>query len=172
MSITSTRTRTFTHMISCTRRLQFCAGHRVFGHEGKCRHMHGHNYVALITAEASKLDIVGRVIDFSVLKEKIGGWIDEHWDHGFIFWRQDEEMSAIFSGQHCWSKHYALDQNPTAENMAEFLLNDVCPALLHGSGVRVTEVTLWETENCYATAKQEIDEDGTGKQNERRFQTN
>ena len=64
-------------MISCTRRIQFCAGHRVLGHENKCANAHGHNYVAYISARSNDLDKVGRVIDFSVLKEKIGGWIDE-----------------------------------------------------------------------------------------------
>ena len=54
-------------MITCTRRIQFCAGHRVMGHEGKCRNLHGHNYVVFVTAQADELDSVGRVIDFSVL---------------------------------------------------------------------------------------------------------
>src|SRR5262249_22784820 len=56
-------------MITATRRIQFAAGHRVFGHEGKCRYLHGHNFVALVTAAADDLDAVGRVIDFGVLKE-------------------------------------------------------------------------------------------------------
>ena len=29
--------------LTCTRRLQFCAGHRVYGHESKCANVHGHN---------------------------------------------------------------------------------------------------------------------------------
>ena len=62
--------------ITATRRLQFAAGHRVHGHEGKCRHLHGHNFVVFLTAAAENLDAVGRVIDFGVLKERIGGWIE------------------------------------------------------------------------------------------------
>lgn len=42
--------------ITCTRRLQFCAGHRVLGHEGKCARPHGHNYTLFVTAKAVKLD--------------------------------------------------------------------------------------------------------------------
>ena len=49
-------------MITCTRRLTFCAGHRVLGHESKCAHPHGHNYVVYVTAEAEQLDDVGRVM--------------------------------------------------------------------------------------------------------------
>jgi 6-pyruvoyltetrahydropterin/6-carboxytetrahydropterin synthase len=137
-------------MITCTRRLQFCAGHRVFLHEGHCAHLHGHNYVALFTAQAEQLDSVGRVIDFSVLKEKLGKWIDANWDHGFVYFEQDTELAEMFKFNR-W-KSFKLKTNPTAENMASFLLNDVCPSLFKGTGVRVVKVKLWETENCYAEA--------------------
>ena len=30
--------------ITATRYHDICAGHRVYGHEGKCSHFHGHNY--------------------------------------------------------------------------------------------------------------------------------
>ena len=83
---------TQTRVTTATRRVQFCAGHRVMGHENKCAHLHGHNYVALITARADKLDSVGRVIDFSVIKQRVGGWIEQHWDHGFIIARNDEQV--------------------------------------------------------------------------------
>lgn len=137
--------------ITCTRRIQFCAGHRVHNHESKCRNLHGHNYVAYFEASCVDLDDLGRVIDFSVLKERIGGWIDNNWDHGFLYWSQDREaFNAIHSitGQ----KTYCMPTNPTAENMADYLLTVVCPDMLWGTGVKVTKVTVWETENCYAEA--------------------
>lgn len=137
-------------MITCTRRIQFCAGHRVYGHEGKCRHLHGHNYVALVTAQAT-LDNIGRVIDFSVLKNRVGGWIDREWDHGFILWASDCE--ALVAVRSCSPfKVFELPSNPTAENMADYLLQTVCPNVLSDTGVRVIGVRLWETENCYAEA--------------------
>lgn len=136
---------------SCTRRIQFCAGHRVHLHESKCRNLHGHNYVALFTARADQLDGIGRVIDFGVLKERIGGWVDDAWDHGFILWDEDREgAKAVAQVDH--QKVYIMPTNPTAENMADHLLRDVCPAVLAGTGVTVTSVVLWETENCYAEA--------------------
>jgi 6-pyruvoyltetrahydropterin/6-carboxytetrahydropterin synthase len=138
-------------VITCTRRIQFCAGHRVFGHEGKCRNIHGHNYVAFITAQADQLDAVGRVIDFSVLKDRIGGWIDREWDHGCILWENDTD--ARMAVESCRpAKVFTLPTNPTAENMADYLLRVVCPKELAGTGVRVVSVRVWETENCYAEA--------------------
>lgn len=140
--------------ITCTRRVQFCAGHRLLGHESKCSHLHGHNYVALFHARASELDVVGRVIDFSVLKEKLGGWIDKHWDHGFICNLADKETMALLQSASVWfpngQKKYAMPANPTAENMAEYLLRVVAPEVMAGTGVDVVKVTLWETENCFA----------------------
>lgn len=137
--------------ITAVRRFQFCAGHRVHRHESKCRNLHGHNYVALFTAEGvdEETDLLGRVIDFSVLKEKIGAWIDEKWDHGFILFEKDREAREAL-GYVPNQKVYLMDKNPTAENMAEHLLLSVAPELFRGSGVSIVKVTLWETENCYA----------------------
>lgn len=137
-------------MIRCSRRIQFCAGHRVLGHESKCSNIHGHNYVLIADAVSDDLDSIGRVIDFSVLKEKIGGWIDEHWDHKFIV--NEEDLSAyyavsIIKGS---SKPWIAPFNPTAEEMARYLLHVVCPDVLKGTGIKVNRVTLWETENCSA----------------------
>ena len=133
---------------TCTRRIQVCSGHRVHGHEGKCRHLHGHNYVAWLTAQADDLDDIGRVIDFAVLKDLVGGWIDKHWDHGFIIWEYDAEAHDVLVeiyGQ----KFYTLPTNPTAENMAAHLLS-VGNNLLKETGVRLVTVKIDETENCSA----------------------
>jgi 6-pyruvoyltetrahydropterin/6-carboxytetrahydropterin synthase len=142
-------------MITCLRRIQFCAGHRVHEHESKCRNLHGHNYVAFFEACGidADLDRLGRVIDFAVLKERIGGWIDQHWDHGFILWTNDQEAIVAVSGMLA-KKLYLMPTNPTAENMAKHLLRDVCPTLMEGSGVKVIKVTIWETENCIAVAEE------------------
>lgn len=143
-------------MITCTRRLYFCAGHRILGHENKCAHLHGHNYSAYITAEPKhKMDEIGRVIDFSVLKEMVGGWIEAHWDHGFLINKDDEVLIEVFKGLTLLDdeqKLYVLPYNPTAENLARHLLTSVCPQVLSGLDIVVTRVTVEETENCEAEA--------------------
>ena len=139
-------------MIECPRRIRFCAGHRVWKHESKCAWLHGHNYVAFFHAAASELDDLGRVIDFSVLAERLGGWIDEHWDHGFILHREDEEAKTAVEkvvGQ----RLFLLDANPTAENLADYLLREVAPHALAGTGVQVVKVVLWESESSFAEAR-------------------
>lgn len=80
-------------------------------HESKCRHLHGHNFVFFLTAEAFGQsdsdgepvlqDDLGRVIDFGVLKSKLGSWIETNWDHGMVLYGRDSaalSAMAVFSG--------------------------------------------------------------------------
>jgi len=136
-------------MTTAVRRITFNAGHRLWKHEGRCEHIHGHNYVVYFHATAEKLDSVGRVIDFNVLKSRLGGWIEKNWDHGFICHKGDtvaQEALSYIPGQ----KIFLLDNNPTAENLAAHLLHVVGTEQLADSGVRLCRVVLWETENCSA----------------------
>lgn len=140
-------------LITATRRLQFCAGHRVHKHESKCANMHGHNYVLHFSARtrerrAPQLDSLGRVIDFSVMKDRLGSWIEHKWDHGFLYFAQDLEMVALFEGVLGAHKHYRLPTNPTAENMAQYLLEEICPKLFADTDIEVFKIVLHETENC------------------------
>lgn len=135
-------------LVSAVRKLQFCAGHRVFRHENKCGMLHGHNYLLYLHARPKDgLDKLGRVIDFSVLKGRFLPWIEENWDHGFILFGEDLEALELLQkveGQ----KLFILDVNPTAENLALHILNIVAPALLKDTDVEIHKVVLCETENC------------------------
>ena len=142
--------------VTCTRRIQFCAGHRLLNHLGECANLHGHNYVALFTAEAGCLDEVGRVMDFAALKIRLGGWIEKYWDHAFIYYQEDDAAKnavSLFAEQAGATKAFAAPWNPTAEAMANHLLRVVAPKVLRGIDVTICRVQLWETENCYAEAK-------------------
>ena len=44
-------------MITAERYHDISMGHRVVGHENKCRHLHGHNYRIHFVCEASSLDV-------------------------------------------------------------------------------------------------------------------
>lgn len=139
-------------MITITRRLEFDAGHRIMHHESKCATLHGHRYVVEIEATADVLDPLGRIIDFSVLKKNIGGWIDEHWDHTTLLCREDEKTIELISECPGFKKPFICDFNPTAENVAEYLLKEVCPLMMYSTGITITKIALWETPNCRAEA--------------------
>jgi len=142
-------------MISCTRIIGFDSGHRVQGHSNKCKSCHGHRYAIHIHAVADDLNELGMVIDFADIKEKVGGWIDEHWDHTFIVGKDDTKVYKALMTLPRMKDPFVLPYNPTAENMAKYVLHVVCPKVLKGTGIKVHKIVLWETPNCYATAELE-----------------
>ena len=104
-------------MVTCTRRLEWDAMHRIPLHESKCRAFHGHRYAAEITCLAP-LDSLGRVVDFGVVKQLVGGWIDQHWDHTAILMEGDPEAGPIAEANArlgrpvYWMKTQALRMSP------------------------------------------------------------
>lgn len=139
-------------MTSASRYHDISCGHRVYGHESKCAHLHGHNYRIHFNCVAegpNATDPIGRVIDFSVIKERLCVWLEANWDHKFLVWAFDPWRLAL----------KALDPegvvivtfNPTAENMAEHLVERISPVALADTGVRVISVIVEETRKCKAT---------------------
>jgi len=142
--------------LTIMRRIKFCAGHRLFQHGGKCENFHGHNYVAEFFVSSNNQDAVGRVLDFSDLKNLCKGWIDEHWDHSFLVYDKDENaIHALQQVKPC--RLFLMPYNPTAENMARYLLEEVCPSLLSHTGATTTRVRIWETDESFAEAN--LDDD-------------
>lgn len=138
-------------MISCTRLIHFDAAHRVMEHESKCKYLHGHRYVVEASFSANKLDNLGRVVDFGVINELLGGWIDANWDHNTVLHEADKALGDAVAATTKQEIFY-LPMNPTAENMAEYLLKTICPTLFNDMGISCTRIRLYETPNCYADA--------------------
>jgi 6-pyruvoyltetrahydropterin/6-carboxytetrahydropterin synthase len=138
-------------MISCTRKIHFDAAHRVANHESKCKMLHGHRYVIEASFTASNLDSIGRIIDFGVIKDRLSSWIDTNWDHNTILWQQDQKLGQLIE-QQLGQKIFYLPTNPTAENMAEYLLNTICKQLFPEPDLNCIRIRLYETPNCYADA--------------------
>lgn len=128
------------HDISC--------GHRVYNHESKCAHLHGHNYRVHFSVAAPALDAIGRVLDFSVIKSHLCMWLEDNWDHHCLIWEKDPWLPAL---QEVDPTVVVVPFNPTAENMGLYLLRVVAPQALEGTGCVLTEVTVEETRKCSAT---------------------
>ena len=128
------------HDISC--------GHRVVGHEGKCAALHGHNYRIHFYCEARKLDSVGRVVDFGVIKEQLCMWLEEYWDHRMLIWSEDPILEDL---RRIDPSVKVVNFNPTAENMGEYLLRVLGPSKLFGTGVHLVKVEIEETRKCSVT---------------------
>ena len=150
-------------MLTATRHHDFSYGHRVLGHENKCKLLHGHNgRVTFVCAKnETETDKIGRVIDFNVIKLTLCQWIEDNWDHKFLLYHNDPVSKAIFSSLNdsykndtlkIWNDSIVLVPfNPTAENMAKFLVTNVGPKELKNRGVRLISCTIEETRKCSAT---------------------
>ncbi len=135
-------------VVSVTRYHDFSAGHRVYGHESKCGHLHGHNYRVIWTVVSRVgLDTVGRVVDFSVIGEKLCRWLEDEWDHRMLLWENDPMLGPCRALD---PTVVALPFNPTAENMADYLMNVVGVQQLGDTGLAVERVTVEETRKCSA----------------------
>lgn len=160
---------------------EICAGHRVVGHESKCRHLHGHNYKFHFKVAPKHgcgkvmtrgklvedgLDNVGRVIDFSVVKTTLCQWLEDNWDHKFLHWEHDSVINSLivvasteFARENNLVKDedydpfvnslVALPFNPTAENLAAYMVDVIGPQLLDQYGVELVECTIEETSKCH-----------------------
>lgn len=160
---------------------EICAGHRVVGHESKCRHLHGHNYVFHFhvapkldgqirslakeyEVESAALDQVGRVIDFSVVKSTLCEWLETNWDHRFLHWEKDELIRGVIGlvendnrdgfvprdqVDHLYNSFVELPFNPTAENLAAYMVEVIGPRLLDEHGVELVKCTIEETSKCH-----------------------
>jgi 6-pyruvoyltetrahydropterin/6-carboxytetrahydropterin synthase len=111
----------------------FAAGHALRNYRGKCENVHGHNYRCQVTLEGADLDEIGLLVDFVEVKRVVHSVLD----------RMD----------HQWLNEFPpFDKlNPSAENMAKFIYDEVAGGLKAREGVRISLVRLWETDTAFAT---------------------
>jgi 6-pyruvoyltetrahydropterin/6-carboxytetrahydropterin synthase len=79
------------------------------------------------------------------------GWLDANWDHAFLVFEEDENALAAVRMVEP-TKYFVMPWNPTAENMARYLLEVVAPNVLGDLGVVARRVAVWETEEACAVA--------------------
>jgi len=110
----------------------FAAGHALRNYRGKCENVHGHNYRCQVTMEGEQLDSVGLLVDFVELKRTVHSVLDRL-DHQ---WLNDYPPFNEF--------------NPSAENIAKHIYDEVLKGLPERGGVRLAAVKLWETDTASA----------------------
>ena len=131
-------------MFRVTKEIFFCYGHRLLNYAGKCRNLHGHNGKAVITLETPRARPArhGRGLHRDQAASS-ATWIDDTLDHKMILHRDDPVLPEL---RRQGEPFVVIDVNPTAENIAKLIYDH---AAAHG--LPVMEVTLWETENSFAT---------------------
>jgi 6-pyruvoyltetrahydropterin/6-carboxytetrahydropterin synthase len=141
-----------------TRRLEFDAGHRIPDHKSQCRHLHGHRYALEITlgGEIIRRDgdaANGMVMDFSEIKTLAEQHLVDAWDHAFLVYAGDTSVVEFLQSMPD-HKTVVLDCVPTAENLAQkaFAILDAVYRDSYGNDLRLQQVRLYETPNCWADA--------------------
>ncbi len=110
----------------------FASAHTLRDYPGDCRRMHGHNWKVEVEVIAQRLDELGMGIDFKQIKE-VARREAGRLDHRYL--NEIEPFDRL---------------NPTAENIAADLFARIAREL-DGDHVRVSAVTLWETDTACVT---------------------
>ena len=88
------------------------------------------------------------VIDFGIIGALLCSWVEEVWDHRTLIWSEDPNLELFKT---ITPDGIAVVKfNPTAENMAEYLLRVVGPQKLMRTGVKLVKVKIEETAKCSA----------------------
>jgi 6-pyruvoyltetrahydropterin/6-carboxytetrahydropterin synthase len=130
-------------MFTITKEIYFCYGHRLMGHPGKCRHLHGHSVKAAISIAAPELNGQGMVCDFADISAIASKYIDKELDHNLLLYRNDPLVPML---EEAGERFLLLDEHPTAEFLAKLIYRHV-----KSRGFAVASVTLWETASACAT---------------------
>ena len=90
-------------MYYVSKRMEVAGAHHLeLPYESKCANIHGHNWIIVVHFRANELTKYGMIVDFKKVKECIHGKLD----HGFI-------------------NEIIPNMNPTAENMAKWICDEV-----------------------------------------------
>lgn len=129
-----------------TKQIDFCYGHRLLNYDGKCRQLHGHNGLLEVDIESPSLDPRGMVVSFTDVKDVVKGWIDDNLDHKMLLNKEDPVVPLLLQLE---EPVYLMENNPTAENIARLIFDEICRR-----GLNLTEVRLWETPTSFVTYRE------------------
>ncbi|MBL0731740.1 MAG: 6-carboxytetrahydropterin synthase QueD [Desulfosarcina sp.] len=113
---------------------RFAAAHQLKMVAAQCENLHGHNWKIEVCVAGDALNNAGVLIDFGELKQYISQIIGRL-DHKFL-----NELECFKDG------------NPSSENIAQYIANEL-QELIHTTGVKVSKVTAWESDDACATFK-------------------
>jgi 6-pyruvoyltetrahydropterin/6-carboxytetrahydropterin synthase len=110
----------------------FSAAHQLRGYKGRCEKLHGHNWKVNIHVVSDKLNDLDMVMDFHEIKDHAKEALSPL-DHSFL-----NEMFPF------------TEKNPSSENIAKWLF-DTLKKKINNGPVRLSAVTVWESETASAT---------------------
>ena len=115
----------------------FASAHQLRGYKGKCENLHGHNWKVQAYVTADKLNEIDIAIDFHDLKKTVNEIVAQ-FDHKFL--------NDIFP---------FTEKNPSSENIARWIFDSLKKGLASYENIKVSAVTVWESETASATYYEE-----------------
>lgn len=113
---------------------EFEAAHRIAGYPGKCDRLHGHSWIVEASVVGHQLDELGMLVDFKLVKGYLRDLL-ETLDHRFL-----NELPA-----------FVERQNPTAENIAQYIYNEMKKAEFFNENVKLKHIQVWESPKSSVT---------------------
>jgi len=150
-------------VLTITRKLEFDAGHRIPDHRSQCRNLHGHRYVLEITLRGDVVETEGAsdrgmVMDFADVKSLAMTHLVSRWDHAFLVYEGDTRVREFLESMPD-HKTIVLERVPTVENLAAIAFETLAEVYdaHYGVNLRLQQVRLYETPNCWADVVRDAD---------------
>ncbi len=139
--------------IRITKKFRFEAAHALYGYDGKCKNIHGHNYnlfVTIIGAPVKDGSNVkhGMVMDFGDLKKIVNSEIVDKFDHSVIFNKNSPHKKLADELIKNGHKIILADYQPTIEEMVTDFADRISSKL--PSEIKLHCLKLEETETSYS----------------------
>ena len=117
-------------MFELTIKGDFVSAHFIPGYQGNCKDLHGHTWKVEVTVDNQKLDDIGMVVDFKVIKHRL-----------------KEFLTGI--------DHVCLNDlphfkknNPTTEHLARYIFDEFGKICLP---LAIRKVRVWESDTSDVT---------------------
>lgn len=112
---------------------RFAAAHQLKMVAQKCENLHGHNWKVEVRVAGQRLNSAGVLVDFGELKKHVAEIMSDL-DHQFL------NETDFFND----------NTPPSSENIAFFIAKSL-ENRLNGDGIKVTQVSAWESDDACAT---------------------
>jgi 6-pyruvoyltetrahydropterin/6-carboxytetrahydropterin synthase len=139
-------------VIRITKEFKFEMAHALYGHDGPCRHLHGHSYELFVTIKGEPLQDPdssknGMVMDFGDLKKIVRSKIIDRFDHALVLNTQTP-MPAGLDTFSLFDNMILVDFQPSSENLLVHFAELIKPEL--PANVELYSMKLRETVTSYA----------------------
>ena len=139
--------------IRITKEFTFETGHALYGHDGKCKNIHGHSYKLSVTVLGNPvLDSndpkLGMIMDFSDLKKIVKEEIVDRFDHATIFNKNTPHIELANNLKSLGHNVVLVDYQPTSEMLVTDFADKIKNRL--PKNIKLFSLKLRETASCYA----------------------